>query len=187
MSTNIINKYVPRPKSNSPRVISFIIGYVLCGTATYFLIKSFFIHLESGSYGEALFMVIWSVLMIFGIYIFSGGVVENFITASTIEVTEDGLRGYSRWGGRTFSIHYDDIVKISNPHGYIALLISSALLLKNSKGGYFAISLDVKGIADIADLLKEKALNAKEIRFGKWPDNRRLWTRQTDADPSNWD
>lgn len=186
MSTNIINKFFPRPKSNSPRVISFVIGYSICITAVYGLIKSFFIHLASGSYGVALFMIILSLLMIFGIYIFSGGVVENFITASTIEVTEDGLRGYSRWGGRTFCIHFDDIIKISEPHGYKALFFSSALMLEDSKGGYFAISLDLKGIADVADLLKEKAHNAKEIRFGKWPDNKRLWTRQTDADPSNW-
>ncbi len=135
----------------------------------YSMLNNVPLYYEKNQIGEIFGACIGFMLCVIGQYLCIVAIVELKTIASVVELTDDRVIGYSRTGKHRWEMKYEDIVSITpKQNGW-------ALILRDKDGNKLMISIFAHPFGDCMETIQKKAVNAKEINFGRHKDNKRIW------------
>lgn len=116
---------------------------------------------------------IFLALCPFGIWMIVELIIEFFTVAIKIELTNEKIIGYPRYGKKRFVIRYDEIESIKDRS---SVYPQHAITLTGN-GKKILISVRIYPLADIVEEIESRAINLKKRELDDLKSNRRLWVR----------
>jgi hypothetical protein len=170
----IIKTYEYKPGSFMGGLFSFTAGSIMSLGSLIILWDEFVLHFPKHDFlGISLGIVYLSFpLMQYKLICI---ITEGWASAWEVECTEDCLYGKPKFGKKNWTLKYEEIHLIYPNKILSPLFLFSSVVLKKEDGEYMSVSVEIEHFAEFMEFIKLKAVNAKKVDFGNWPQNGRVW------------
>jgi hypothetical protein len=168
--------YKDIPGSVSFGFVACFVSFTVIGGLYYisFIKGEFFRQYNKGGF-EFVVLLIFLFLGAYSVYIFIAGLTEPFLSSWKVECGEEALTGWAKYGQRTWTMKYSDIAKIYPCGAIKPWFVRASVVIKNFNGEFMCVTVNIEHFAEFMEFIKEKAVNAKKVDFGNWPQNGRVW------------
>jgi len=164
-----MKRYKERPDALFFQISLFIFGIPASIAVQYTIIINAPIFYRADQFGQLIAACIIFSGCILLEYLCVEAIRELKTVASTVELTDDRVIGFSRFGKHHWEMRYEDINTITpKQNGW-------ALILKDKEDNKMMVSIFAHPFGDCMETIQKKAVNAIKIDFGRHKDNKRIW------------
>lgn len=123
-----------------------------------------------GNISQLVAAILIIISAIIGEYIAIIAIIELWNRSVVVELYEDKIVGYPRLGKHKYEMKYIDIISIGPKKGG-----GWVIQLSDKDNNKLFISQHINSLSKCMSIIREKAINVKNIDLRKWENDKRFW------------